>query len=126
MAKSLSKTELEIMQYLWDIDEEVTAGDIRKHFSDKNWSKQAVSTFLKHLVKQGYLNVIKTSDSKYYYSVVISEDEHNISPAKEVINKFFSGSLSNFVCAFSKPAQLSDEEVQRLNDLITQLKTEHK
>ncbi len=124
MAKTLTKTELEIMQYFWDIDKEVTAGDIRIHFFYKNWSKQAVSTFLKHLVKLGYLNVRKESTSKYYYTAAITEEEYNISPAKEIIDKFFSGSLSNFICAFSKPNYLSDEEIQRLYDLISQLKKE--
>lgn len=122
MARELTKTELEIMQYLWNINQEVTAGDIRVHFSDKKWSKQAVSTFLKHLVKLGYLNVRKASASKYYYTVAITQDEYNILPAKEIIDKFFLGSLCNFICAFSKPKELSDEEIQQLEDLITQLK----
>lgn len=122
MTKSLSKTELEIMQYLWNIDKEVTAGDIRTHFSDKNWSKQAVSTFLKKLVKHGYLNVRKESPSKYYYTVAITEDDYNISPAIEIIDKFFSGSLYNFICAFNGSDSISDEEAEHLYELIAQLK----
>ncbi len=124
MSNTLTKTELEIMQYLWNINKEVTAGDIRAHFSHKNWSKQAVSTFLKCLVNSGYLKVRKESFSKYYYSVAITEEEHNISPAKEIIDKFFSGSLKNFVCALAKPYNLSAEEVQEINQLITRLDNE--
>lgn len=118
MSNTITKTELEIMQYLWSIKGEVTAGDIRMHFAHKKWSKQAVSTFLNRLVKAGYLNVRKESFSKYYYSAAITEEDHNISPAREIVDKFYSGSLKNFVCALARPYNLSADEVQELYQFI--------
>ena len=45
MNNNLSKAEFEIMQYLWKSEHEVSAREIRDHFSNKNWSKQVISTF---------------------------------------------------------------------------------
>ena len=59
--KNLSKTELEIMKYIWSVNSEVMPKEIRTHFSHKQWSKQAVSTFLKRLVTLGYLNIERLS-----------------------------------------------------------------
>ncbi len=119
----LTKTELEIMHYLWSINSEVTARDIRLHFASKDWSKQTVSTFLKKLSTLGYVNVRKVSLSKYYYSAAITESEYNLQPARAIMKEFFSGSLSNFICALAKPI-LNDNQSQQLNDLITKLENE--
>ena len=121
----LTQTELEIMKYFWHIDREVTAGDVRSHFSDKNWSKQAVSSFLKKLSKQGYINIRKESISKYYYSCVMTEDEYNLMPAKDIINDFYNGSLRNFICALSGANTISEEDAARLDQLIEQLKSQN-
>lgn len=120
---NLTQTELDIMQYFWHIDREVTAGDVRSHFAHKNWSKQAVSSFLNKLSKLGYLNIRKESISKYYYSYAITEDEHNLMPAKNIINDFYNGSLRNFICALSGATSISVEEADRLDQLIEQLKS---
>lgn len=122
MAATLTKTELEIMQYFWVNNKEVTAGDVREHFSQKNWSKQAVNTFLKKLVQRGFLNLRKVSISKYYYSYAITEDEYNLLPVKQIINDFYEGSLGNFVCALGKDAKISEEEADNLYKLVAQLK----
>lgn len=107
----LTKTETEIMQYIWKLNREVTAGEIRSYFyPDKKWSKQAVSTFLKQLVKYKYLNIRKVSATKYYYSVNISEKEYNLLPAKDIIEKSFAGSYSDFVCALIAPNEKISEE----------------
>lgn len=119
----LTNTELEIMQYIWSMNCEVTARDVRLHFSHKMWSKQAVSTFLKQLVKSGYLSIRKESVTKYYYSAAITKAEYNISPAKDIMDQFFSGSLRNFFCALIKPIELSAEQIQDLDNLISQIST---
>lgn len=118
----ITETEYVIMKYLWSLDHEATAREIREHFSQRNWSKQAVSTFLKRLVKSGYLKMHKVSPTKYYYNVLISEAEYNLLPVREVLHKSFDDSYSDLVCALINPNQkLSDEKIAKLNKIIDEL-----
>lgn len=74
MKKRLSQTEFEIMCYIWDRKQEVTAAEIRTHFSNKHWHKQTVSTFLKNLVDFGMLEAYIESGQYYYREIVSKED----------------------------------------------------
>lgn len=114
----LTKTELEIMQYIWKINSEVTAKDIREHFSDKNWSKQSVSIFLRKLVKSNFLKVRQVSINKYYYSAAITEQEYSILPAREILKNVFNNSYSNFFCALL-PDDVTEEDIRLLEELLS-------
>lgn len=94
---NLSITELEIMKYIWSVNGEVMPKEIRTHFSHKQWSKQAVSTFLKRLVTSGYLNMRKVSPTKYYYSAIITKEESDLLPVIDIINNAFDGSYISFI-----------------------------
>lgn len=118
MDNTLTKTELEIMEYLWEINQEVTATDIRNHFAEKNWSKQAISTFLKQLVIIGYLKRRKVSVTKYYYSVLITKEEHELLPARNIVQNIYGGSYENFVCALV-PNKASKNEIDELKQILS-------
>lgn len=121
----ITKTQLEIMEYLWDINEEVTARDIRDHFSHKKWSKQTVSTFLKELVNLGYLNIRKQSVTKYFYSVARTKEQHELLPAVEVVDTIFNGSFGRFACSFFDINNKTTlEEIDEAIALIDQKKKE--
>lgn len=128
IAIKLTKTELEIMRYFWsiNINEELTATDIRTHFSNKKWSKQVTSTFLTKLVKKNYLKVRKISAVKYYYSVAITEEEYNLLPTKNIINTVFKGSYSNFMYSLVDPQKndLSEEELKKIENMIAKRRME--
>ncbi len=103
------------------IDHEATAGEIREHFAQRNWSKQAVSSFLKRLTKSGYLKMRKVSPTKCYYTVLISENEHNLLPVQEVVNNSFAGSYTALFCALVSPNEkLPDAAIERINKMLTE------
>lgn len=95
--KNLSKTEMEIMKYMWSINGEVMPKEIRSHFSHKHWSKQTVSSFLKRLVASGYLNMRQVTQTKYYYSATMTEEEAYLLPVYDIINNTFDGSYIRFI-----------------------------
>lgn len=113
----LTKSELEIMQYIWSVDREITARDIREHFVHKNWSKQTITKFLKNLVDINFLKVRKESLIKYYYSATLSEYEYSILPAQAVFKNVFSGSYSSFCCALL-PKGASKEDINKLKAIL--------
>lgn len=85
------------MKYIWSVNGEVMPKEIRTHFSHRQWSKQAVSTFLKRLVTSGYLNMRKVSPTKYYYSAIITKEESDLLPVIDIINNTFDGSYISFI-----------------------------
>ncbi len=119
--RHITETEYVIMKYLWSLDHEATAGEIREHFAQRNWSKQAVSTFLKRLTKSGYLKMRKVSPTKCYYTVLMSENEHNLLPVQEVVEKSFDRSYADLFCALVSPNEkLSDEAIERINKMLAE------
>lgn len=117
MYNQLSQTGLEIMEYFWSVNGEITAGDLRNHFADKKWSKQTVSTLLKRLVNLGYLKMRKVSVVKCYYSVAISKEQHELMPAKDVLENIYGGSYEDFCCALI-PSKTTAEEVDVLKKML--------
>lgn len=117
----ITETEFAIMKFLWSLDHEATASEIRKHFAQRNWSKQAVSTFLKRLVKAGYLKMTRVSPTKYYYTVLISETEHELLPVREIVEKSFNGSYEAlFSVLFNPNKKLSDDAITRIKKMISE------
>lgn len=117
----LTKTELEIMHYFWSINikEELTATNIRTHFSHKNWSKQVVSSFLTKLVKKNYLKVRKISTIKYYYSATITEEEYYLLPVTDTINHVFDGSYTNFIKALiDSKKDITEKELDEIEEFL--------
>lgn len=121
MAKShLTKTGLEIMEYIWSLDQDVvTAREIRDAFSYKHWSKQSISSFLKRLVNIGYLSMSKYPDGKHYYTPLVSKEEHKLYPATNIVNEFFNGSYAKFVCSFVPMDTMSQSELDELKEFIS-------
>lgn len=119
--KKLTKTELEIMDYIWETNDEILASDIRKHFSHKNWSKQTISSYLKKLVNIKLLKVRKESIVKYYYSASISKNEYELLPAKDILEKVYKGSLRAFFCAFISP-NIDEKEIDELQNMLQEFK----
>lgn len=119
---SLTKTELEIMHYIWSINSEVTATDVREHFSDKNWSKQSVGTFLKKLVNSNFLKIRRESLTKYFYSATLTEQEYSMLPAKDILENVFNNSLSKFICAFI-PNDIAEKDILEIEKYLSFLKS---
>lgn len=123
--KNLSKTDLEIMKYIWSVNSEVMPKEIRTHFSHKQWSKQAVSTFLKRLVTLGYLNMRKVSPTKYYYSAAITQEESDLLPVIDIINNAFAGSYISFIKSLINHRKDFDEkELDDLQEFINHKRPE--
>lgn len=118
---TLTKTELEIMEYFWTTNHEITASDIREHFSEKKWSKQTISSFLKKLVNLGYIKRRKVSVTKFYYSVHITKEEYELLPARNIIKNIYNGSYRKFVCALL-PNSISESELDELNKYLSEYK----
>ncbi len=117
-----SDSELKIMEYIWSVDNTVNLRDITDYCNNtlgKNWKQQSIRVFLQRLADKGLLIIsIDKNTNRYVYSPVISKEEylHNIS--NNLINKFFNGSLTDFVSAFTGGKKLNKEEADNLKKFL--------
>ena len=82
-----------------------------------NWKRTTTYTILKRLCEKGlFINTDGTVTS------LISKEDFYAKQSEKFVNETFDGSLPAFVAAFSKRKKLNEEEINKLQDMITKMK----
>lgn len=112
---NISEAENEVLQMLWKQHEAIKQSQLLGLFEaeGKKWKRQTLNTFLSRLEEKG---LIKRENRMV--SAVYTKDKFCNMQMKEAINQMYDGKLSNFVAAFSRENEISDEEAERLIDLL--------
>lgn len=112
---NIPEAENEVLQMLWKQHEAIKQSQLLSLFEaeGKKWKRQTLNTFLSRLEEKG---LIKRENRMV--SAVYTKDEFYNMQMKEAINQMYGGKLSNFVAAFSRENEISDEEAERLIDLL--------
>ena len=118
MRCDLSKTEMEIMQVLWDCDGFMIPSDILKLFNSrgKNWKRQTLNTLLKRMEEKEVVARRRGS-----VQTLCSELEYRHQQSREVVNEYFDGRLDLFVAAYAGKRSISRELSGELEELIDRL-----
>ena len=66
----LSKSELEIMEAIWEAETPMRRIDLEETFKDKNWTRSTLLTFLSRMEKKGYIGFVKKGKYYYYISII--------------------------------------------------------
>lgn len=111
--QSLSGSELEIMQAIWDMTPPVTSGEVMERFADRAWKAQTLSTFLTRLVEKGLLDTQRQGRTNHYTPQLTAE-EYRQREAAHVLDSMYHGSLQNFLSAFYGGKGLSQTEAEEL------------
>lgn len=119
MRCDLSKTELEILQVLWDNGGEMSPRDIWDIFLSrgKDWKRQTLNTLLLRMEEKGVVE-------KYWGSVraLCTELEFRHVQCQEMVQDSFNGSLNQFMAAFTGNSKISPEDAKELEELVERLK----
>ena len=117
----LSRRERQIMDIIYSRNE-ATAADVVADLPDAP-SYSTVRALLRILEDKGMLRH-REEGPRYIYSPTVPHEKASKSALTRVLNTFFEGSLANAVAAFidAKDAQLSPEELQRLESIIKSAK----
>ena len=123
----LTKAEEQIMQYVWKLEKPFLK-DIVDQFPKPKPAYTTISTVVRVLVKKGFLKFNTFGKVRQYYPT-ISKDIYFKKHMKEVIGKFFSGSLSKFASFFTNNEDLNLTELEKikvmLEDEIEKLKAKN-
>ena len=113
----ISKTELEVMQAIWQgtpVDAETIIQRLNKQ---KDWHEKTVKTLLNRLVKKQALDFEKVG-RQYHYFPLVSKEDYQEREAQSFVSRLFQGRISPLVAGFAKHENLSEEDISELKKLI--------
>lgn len=121
----LTETELEIMEILWSVGAPMSQGDIIAYAADKPLKENSIKVLLGHLLRKEMIQVVGfVRSGKVYartFAPVYSREEYF---AKEAATRV--GDLSALFSALLKQADISEEALTELANMIEQKKREIK
>ncbi|HIV87225.1 MAG TPA: BlaI/MecI/CopY family transcriptional regulator [Candidatus Pygmaiobacter gallistercoris] len=116
--KRLPESELEAMIAVWHSEIPVRGSDLAAELTERRgWNKSTIFTLLLRLVEKGYLSCSKEGKNNYY-TPLVGEEEYRAQESRSILNRFYSGSVRNFVAAFCNENELSEEELDQLRALV--------
>lgn len=120
----LSKTEEQVMQYIWKRNKAFLK-DIIQDFPEPKPATTTVATLLKRMTDKGYINYSLNGKSREYFPLVKKSDYFS-KHVNGLIKTFFNNSASQFASFFTTETNLSPEELEDLKKMIDQQLKEHK
>ena len=120
--KQLTEQEEEVMRKLWT-KEEMIAREVWELYEEPRPHFNTVATFLRILEQKGFVKH-RTIGNTNLYSAAVSHEDVAKKSLKDIIIKFFNGSVTNIVNALLKEEKLSDEEIEELIRLVKNNKKE--
>ena len=114
--KELTRAEEQIMRYLWKIEKGFVK-DIIEQFPEPKPAYTTVTTIIRILVRKGFIGYHQYGKTNEYYPLVsksIYVDNH----LREIVKKYFNGSVAKFASFFAQDDNLSISDLEEINKLI--------
>jgi BlaI family penicillinase repressor len=112
----LSKSEEQLMQYLWKLEKGFMK-DLLDIYPEPKPATTTVATLLKRMIGKGFVNYIANGKSREYFPLVKKEDYFS-KHVNGLIKTFFNDSASQFASFFTKQTDLTKAELEDLKALI--------
>ena len=112
----MSQSESLIMEYLWKNDEGKCFSEIMEYLNgelQKNWKKQTINTFIRHLIDKGLVTAEATQKSRRYHAALTP-----VQFARGKANNYYGGSVQTFLSALTGGKQLSKELADELQKMV--------
>lgn len=115
----LHEGELNIMELLWS-NKTLAAKDIAKIIKEYiGWEKNTTYTVIKRLIEKG---AVKREDPGFICKAIISKRTVQYTETKNLLDKLYNGSLSNFFVEYLNNQALKPAEIMELERIISQYK----
>jgi predicted transcriptional regulator len=121
MKQKLTKAEEEVMQLLWE-HEPATVTQLLDHFEDKKPAHSTVSTIIRILEDKGFVDH-KAYGRAHVYHSIISKEEYSRFSLKEMVMKYFHGSMEKMVSFLVKENEV---DVAAMENILEEIKEEKK
>ena len=112
----LSKTEEQLMQYLWKL-ETAFMKDLLNAYTEPKPANTTVATLLKRMTGKGFVAYKLYGNAREYYPLVKKKDYFS-KHVNGLIKNFFNDSSSQFASFFTKETNLTKQELEDLKKII--------
>lgn len=115
----LGNIETKFADLIWD-NEPIQSGELVKLCNEQlNWKKSTTYTVLKKLSEKG---LFQNENGKI--TSLISKKEYFSMQSESFINDTFNGSLPAFIASFTSRKELSNEEIDEIQNMINSFRKE--
>lgn len=114
--KELTKAEEEIMQVLWTLQKGFVK-DVLAHLPEPQPKYTTVSTVIRLLEEKGFVGHTAYGNTHEYFPI-ISKEAYSEYATKNVMKKYFGGSLKRLVSFFVEKQDITDKELDEIKQLI--------
>jgi len=112
----LSKTEEELMNYLWKLEKGFMK-NLLEAYPEPKPATTTVATLLKRMTNKGFIAYNLFGNSREYYPLIQKKDYFS-KHVNGLIKNFFNDSASQFASFFTKETNLTKAELEDLKNLI--------
>jgi len=112
----LSKTEEQLMQYLWKL-EKAFMKELLEAYPEPKPATTTVATLLKRMTTKGFISYKLYGKSRQYYPLVKKKDYFS-KHVNGLIKIFFNDSASQFASFFTEETNLTESELKELRKII--------
>ena len=118
--RTLTKAEMEIMNFLWDMGEGGTVRDVLQCYDKPQPAYTTTATFLKILTQKGFVKAEKREKEgkTFFFRPLISRDEYRRQVVEEVKDSFFGGSVKSLVSFFVQEEKMSESDLKELLEMV--------
>lgn len=123
--KRLPDSELELMMIIWDTGASITRTEIEERLpAERRISSTTVLSFLTRLQEKGFVQVQKIGRNNVY-EALISKEEYLRAESRSIWKRLYQGSVKNFMTALSDGEELSDQDLEELQEFLNKKRGGH-
>lgn len=112
----LTNAEEQVMKLLWKL-EKAFIRDLMNEFPDPRPAQTTVFTLLKRMIDKNFVGFRQYGNSREYYPLVSKQDYFS-DHISGIIKDFFNNSTAQFASFFASEANLTDEEFEKLQEIV--------
>ena len=113
---SLPKSEVQVMQHLWQMGSAFMK-DLIEAYPEPKPASTTIATLLKRLQDKGAIGFKKYGNVREYYPI-LKKEEYFSKHFNGVVKNFFNDSVSQFASFFASDKNLSDAELAELQKIV--------
>ena len=114
--KSLTQSEEQIMQILWDLDKGFVK-DIREQIPDPKPAYNTVSTIVRILEKKGFVSHQAYGNAHQYFPL-ITRAQYSKNRISSLLKNYFKNSYSELVSFFAREQNMSIQEMEEVMQIM--------
>lgn len=122
MQIELTPTEEVLMQCLWESGQDLTVYEMTERLRDcydREYAQNAVSTFMKTLLKKGAVSRYKKHHSHQYHPEM-DMDAYREQQLKSFKRQWYQGSACSMMASLVKSSDISETELKKLKEMLNE------